>query len=119
MFKKPFEEAINTKTLLEIEEADAVKKTEYYRVYPIKQEVLLEEGWENESQKSGVRSQESEVRSQKSEVRRVKNSLKENFNQVNMWATSGVANTFVHRMYSLPYLRRQRDTDFLNMRGRV
>lgn len=50
MFKKPFEEVINAKNLLEIERADTIKKTEAYRVYPVKQETLLEEGWEDESQ---------------------------------------------------------------------
>ena len=46
MFKKPFEEAINTKNLLEIENTKEIHKTESYRVYPVKQETLLEEGWE-------------------------------------------------------------------------
>ncbi len=46
MFKRPFEEAINTKNLLAIEKAESVKKTDTYRVYPVKQETLLEEGWE-------------------------------------------------------------------------
>jgi len=46
MFKKPFEEVINTKNLLAIEKADSIEKTESYRVYPVKQETLLEEGWE-------------------------------------------------------------------------
>ncbi len=46
MFKKPFEEAINTKNLLAIEKSDAIHKAESYRVYPVKQETLLEEGWE-------------------------------------------------------------------------
>jgi len=46
MFKKPFEEVINTKNLLAIEKADSIYKTESYRVYPVKQETLLEEGWE-------------------------------------------------------------------------
>ena len=46
MFKRPFEEVINTKTLLAIEEAESIQKTESYRVFPIKQETLLEEGWE-------------------------------------------------------------------------
>jgi hypothetical protein len=46
MFKRPFEETINTKNLLAIEKAEAIQKTESYRVYPIKQETLLEEGWE-------------------------------------------------------------------------
>jgi hypothetical protein len=46
MFKKPFEESINTKNLLDIEKTESVRKTEAYRVYPVKQEALLEEGWE-------------------------------------------------------------------------
>jgi hypothetical protein len=46
MFKRPFEEALNTKNLFAIEKADSIKKTDTYRVYPIKQETLLEEGWE-------------------------------------------------------------------------
>ncbi|NWF98799.1 MAG: Eco57I restriction-modification methylase domain-containing protein, partial [Nitrospirae bacterium] len=46
MFKKPFEEVINPKNLLAIEKADSIEKTELYRVYPVKQETLLEEGWE-------------------------------------------------------------------------
>lgn len=48
MFKKPFEEVINTKNLIMIETAQNVLKTESFRVYPIKQETLLEEGWEVE-----------------------------------------------------------------------
>jgi len=63
MFKKPFEEAVNTKNLFNIETADSIHKTESYRVYPVKQEALLEEGWEQpEEQRQGL-----EVRSQKSE----------------------------------------------------
>ena len=46
MFKRPFEEVINTKNLLEIEKAESIVKTEAYRVFPVKQETLLEEGWE-------------------------------------------------------------------------
>ena len=46
MFKKPFEEVINAKNLLAIEKADSIYKMESYRVYPVKQETLLEEGWE-------------------------------------------------------------------------
>jgi len=57
MFKKPFEEVINTRNLIEIERADTIKKTDSYRVYPIKQETLLEEGWEKESQESEVKGQ--------------------------------------------------------------
>ncbi|MGQ3683764.1 MAG: Eco57I restriction-modification methylase domain-containing protein [Candidatus Loosdrechtia sp.] len=46
MFKRPFKEVINTKNLLEIENAKDIVKTDAYRVFPVKQEVLLEEGWE-------------------------------------------------------------------------
>lgn len=46
MFKRPFEESANTKNLLTIEKADSIHKAESYRVYPVKQETLLEEGWQ-------------------------------------------------------------------------
>ena len=46
MFKRPFEEVVNTKNLLEIERTDHTKNTEAYRVFPIKQETLFEQGWE-------------------------------------------------------------------------
>ena len=46
MFKKPFEEVINTKNLIDMEKTSSVHKTESYRVYPIKQETLLEERWD-------------------------------------------------------------------------
>lgn len=46
MFKKPFEEVIRTDNLLAIEKADKVISTDDYRVYPIKQDALLEEGWQ-------------------------------------------------------------------------
>ena len=46
MFKKLFEEVVNTENLLKIENADAVTTTDGFRVYPKKQEQLLEEGWE-------------------------------------------------------------------------
>ncbi len=46
MFKKPFDEAVNTKNLLDIEKADAVLAKDAFRVYPKRQEDLLEEGWE-------------------------------------------------------------------------
>ncbi len=54
MFKRPFEEVVNVKNLLEIEMADAIRKTDTYRVYPVKQEMLLDDGWEypEETQKS-------------------------------------------------------------------
>jgi len=59
MFKKPFEEVINAKNLIEIENVKVkvknvgltelvknVVKTNDYRVFPILQEDLLEDGWE-------------------------------------------------------------------------
>lgn len=54
MFKKPFEEVLNSENLIEIDlhspdEASLfprVLNTPHFRVYPIKQENLLEEGWE-------------------------------------------------------------------------
>ncbi len=59
MFKKPFEEVINAKNLIEIENVKVkirgegitelvknVVKTDDYRVFPILQEDLLEDGWE-------------------------------------------------------------------------
>ena len=63
MFKDAFDKVINTKNLLAIEKTEAIQKTESYRVYPVKQEALLEEGWEQpeeESEESGVSSQKSE-----------------------------------------------------------
>ncbi|HIE43226.1 MAG TPA: hypothetical protein EYP78_00310, partial [Candidatus Omnitrophica bacterium] len=62
MLKRSFEEVINTKNLFAIEKAESIKKTDTYRVYPIKQETLLEEGWEQPEE-----SQESEIRSKKKE----------------------------------------------------
>jgi hypothetical protein len=46
MFKKPFEEVVNASTLVKIEKADKVVKTNEFRVYSINQEDLLEDGWE-------------------------------------------------------------------------
>ncbi|MBU3958049.1 MAG: Eco57I restriction-modification methylase domain-containing protein [Nanoarchaeota archaeon] len=59
MFKKPFEEVLNSKNLIEIENIKAEKrgegitelvknvvKTNDYRAFPISQEDLLEDGWE-------------------------------------------------------------------------
>jgi hypothetical protein len=46
MFKKPFEEVINTKNLLDMEKTKDIKKTSDYRVYPISHKDLLEDGWE-------------------------------------------------------------------------
>ena len=59
MFKKPFEEVLSPQNLIDIESAEArtrrggitelvknVVKTDDYRVFPILQEDLLEDGWE-------------------------------------------------------------------------
>ncbi|HOF42664.1 MAG TPA: Eco57I restriction-modification methylase domain-containing protein [Candidatus Moranbacteria bacterium] len=52
-FKKPFEEAIFTENLLEIEEADKVISNDIFRVYPITTKELLDAGTEykNEEEK--------------------------------------------------------------------
>ena len=58
MFKKPFEEVINTENLLKIEKANSVVSSEDFRIYPKKHEDLLEEGWEypeEESSEFGVK----------------------------------------------------------------
>ncbi len=46
MFKKPFEEVVKVENLLKIEAAREILKTDEFRLYPQKQEDLLEEGWE-------------------------------------------------------------------------
>ena len=46
MFKKPFEEVINSKNLIDIENTNEIVKTDAYRVYAIRQDELLEDGWE-------------------------------------------------------------------------
>lgn len=59
MFKKPFEEVISSQNLIEIEDAKVVTKgegitelvknvvkTNNYRIFPVLQEDLLEDGWE-------------------------------------------------------------------------
>jgi len=51
MFKRPFEEVINTENLFQIEQATTVISTEDFRIYPKKQEDLLEEGWEYPEEK--------------------------------------------------------------------
>ena len=55
MFKKPFEEVINTPNLILIEKADKILKTDEFRVYPINQEDLLEDGWEYPEEFDGKR----------------------------------------------------------------
>jgi len=45
-FKKPFEEVVTTENFLRIEKAESVVTTEDLRIFPKKQEDLLEEGWE-------------------------------------------------------------------------
>ena len=46
MFKKPFEEVLSVENLLKMERADEITKTDEYRVFPIGQGALLEDGWE-------------------------------------------------------------------------
>jgi hypothetical protein len=46
LFKKSFEEIVNSDNLIEIEKATTPKTTDKYRVYPARQRELLEEGWE-------------------------------------------------------------------------
>ncbi|MBU2589811.1 MAG: Eco57I restriction-modification methylase domain-containing protein [Nanoarchaeota archaeon] len=46
MFKKPFEEVVNSTTLIKIDKTEKILKTNEFRVYPINQEDLLEDGWE-------------------------------------------------------------------------
>lgn len=47
MFKKPFEQVVNTENLLSIEKAQNVLTNDDLRVYPKAQHQLLEEGWEH------------------------------------------------------------------------
>ena len=54
MFKKSFDEVINTENLLNIERADEVISTDDFRVYPKQQEDLLEEGWEYPEEKEEI-----------------------------------------------------------------
>lgn len=46
MFKKPFEEVINAKNLMDIDQTKNIKSNNDFRVYPISQKELLDEGWE-------------------------------------------------------------------------
>jgi hypothetical protein len=46
LFKKAFEEAVTSESLLEIEKSINIKETDSYRVYPITQTDLMEDGWE-------------------------------------------------------------------------
>jgi hypothetical protein len=46
MFKKPFDEVINTENMIAIEKTDSSLTTDDFRVLPKKQAVLLAEGWE-------------------------------------------------------------------------
>lgn len=79
MFKKPFEEAINTKNLLAIEKADSIQRTESYRVYPVKQEMLLEEGWEKPEEDNPLPVEEGRGEGVKKERKRPASLLKEKF----------------------------------------
>jgi hypothetical protein len=45
-FKKPFEQCIFTEKLLEIEQATDITKNDTFRVYPINNKALYDEGWE-------------------------------------------------------------------------
>lgn len=46
MFKKPFDEVLSVENLLRMEQGDEIVKTDEYRVFPIGQTALLEDGWE-------------------------------------------------------------------------
>lgn len=46
MFKKPFEEVINSKNVLALDNADKIIRTSDYRIFPMNHEELLKEGWE-------------------------------------------------------------------------
>lgn len=46
MFKRPFEEVISSKNLIDIEKSKDIRKTSDYRVYPISHDDLMEDGWE-------------------------------------------------------------------------
>jgi len=50
MFRKPFEEVVKIKNLLGIEESEKIISNKNFRVYPIRQENLLEEGIEYKSE---------------------------------------------------------------------
>jgi len=47
-FRRPFEDVIFTETLLGIEEANQIFKNDLYRIYPIANKQLYDEGWEIE-----------------------------------------------------------------------
>lgn len=46
MFKRPFEEVITSKNMIDIENALETKKSPHFRIYPISHVKLLEDGWE-------------------------------------------------------------------------
>jgi len=46
MFKKPFDEVVNSENLIQIEKSESVISTDGFRVYPKRQVDLLNEGWE-------------------------------------------------------------------------
>ncbi|MES2966593.1 MAG: Eco57I restriction-modification methylase domain-containing protein [Patescibacteria group bacterium] len=50
-FKKPFEEIVHSDSLVAIEQANQIEKTEEYRVYPAEQSKLLEDSIETENSK--------------------------------------------------------------------
>ena len=45
MFKKPFEEATNSKNMEVLEKSKELTSNEDFRIYPVRQEKLLEDGW--------------------------------------------------------------------------
>ncbi len=46
MLKRPIDEVISSKNLIDMENAQKITKTSDYRIYPISHEDLMEDGWE-------------------------------------------------------------------------
>lgn len=74
MFKRPYDEVINTENLLQIENANAVLASDDFRVYPKKQTDLLEEGWEYLESQQIITSPSSTVIASPERNRRAKQS---------------------------------------------
>jgi type I restriction-modification system DNA methylase subunit len=55
MFKKPIEEVLSARNLVDIERTDHIITTDQYRVCPVKQETLLEDGWEYSNSSKALR----------------------------------------------------------------
>ena len=55
MFKRPFEKVISSKNLIDIDNAQRIIKTSDYRVYPISQSDLMEDGWEYPEQYDSIK----------------------------------------------------------------